>query len=435
MSDTVLFVDDEENILSSIRRLFMDEDFEVLTASSGEEGLKVLGTRNDVALIVSDQRMPGMSGAEFLAKAREIVPDALRMVLTGYADINAAVSAINEGGACRYMSKPWNDNEFIQAVKDALQRQRLLEENRQLNAIVQQQNEELKEWNTRLKERVLEQTAQVVKRNDELRQISGKLKENYKNSVSALAWLMELRAGDSSNHGRHVSQIAGRAATLLKLPADEVETIRTAALLHDLGKIVTPDEVLKQAPETLIGKELEEYKMHAVRGQTAVDSIESLRAAGLLIRHHHERFDGKGFPDKLKGKDIPTGAMIIAIADSVDRRLGEGWTEQDLERLVEDLKIGIGNAFDPELFPVVEKAIRAELVPLANKPGQTEEEMEAILLQTGMVLSRDVTSGSGLLLLNKGVVLDHVMIASIRRYYVMDPPAGGVWIHVHGKNA
>lgn len=116
----VLFVDDEENILHSLRRLFMDDGFEIFTATSGEQGLKILENTPGIALIVSDQRMPGLSGAQFLEKAKTILPDTLRILLTGHSDINAVVDAINKGGAYRYLTKPWDDEVLRQNIREAL---------------------------------------------------------------------------------------------------------------------------------------------------------------------------------------------------------------------------------------------------------------------------------------------------------------------------
>ncbi|RMG57169.1 MAG: response regulator, partial [Deltaproteobacteria bacterium] len=155
----VLFVDDEENILKALRRLLIDEeDMEVFTASSGEEGLKILESEPDIGVIVSDQRMPGLSGVDFLEKAKKIAPHSVRIVLTGYADVHAAVDAINRGGAYRYVSKPWKDEELLQIIRDAASRYRLIVENRRLIQIINQQNRELKSWNEKLEARVKEQT-------------------------------------------------------------------------------------------------------------------------------------------------------------------------------------------------------------------------------------------------------------------------------------
>lgn len=119
-TSTILVVDDEENILRAIVRLLMEEnDINVLTAGSGSEGLSVLQAHPDVALILSDQRMPGMTGAEFLQQAKSLVPEAIRMVLTGYADINATMDAINKGGASCYITKPWDDGMLVQTLTEA----------------------------------------------------------------------------------------------------------------------------------------------------------------------------------------------------------------------------------------------------------------------------------------------------------------------------
>src|SRR6185369_2130 len=118
---TVLLVDDEENILNALQRLLMDEDFDIETATSGEAALALLQTLQNVGLIVSDQRMPGMNGAEFLGRSREFAPHAQRILLTGYSDINATIEAINKGGAGRYISKPWDDDDLVKTVRDAVE--------------------------------------------------------------------------------------------------------------------------------------------------------------------------------------------------------------------------------------------------------------------------------------------------------------------------
>jgi len=167
----VLFVDDEENILRSIKRLFMEESYEVLTTNSGEKALELLKDGQDIGLIVSDQRMPGMLGADLLKQASEISPDTLRIILTGYTDINAAIDAINKGGAYQYITKPWKDDELIQIVRDAVYRYSLIRENKRLTEIVKRQNEELKQWNDQLQYRVQEQTIEIRESEQKFRKL------------------------------------------------------------------------------------------------------------------------------------------------------------------------------------------------------------------------------------------------------------------------
>ena len=155
----VLLVDDEENILKALQRLLMDEDFDIETAISGEAALEKLQMLGNVGLIVSDQRMPGMTGSEFLGRSQEFAPHAQRILLTGDSDINATIEAINKGGAGRYISKPWDDDDLTQAIRDAVTLYLQGAEKRRLNEIISQQKQELEDWNDSLKKRLLQSTA------------------------------------------------------------------------------------------------------------------------------------------------------------------------------------------------------------------------------------------------------------------------------------
>lgn len=143
MKPAILFVDDEENILSSLVRLFRKEDYEVLTATSGADGLKIMESR-DISLVISDHRMPGMTGVDFLARVKDISPDTIRIMLTGYADLEAAISAINKGEVYRFISKPWNDEELKLTVRQSLDYRDLVLKNRSLTRTVKKQYDVLK---------------------------------------------------------------------------------------------------------------------------------------------------------------------------------------------------------------------------------------------------------------------------------------------------
>ncbi|RJX25965.1 MAG: response regulator [Desulfurivibrio sp.] len=157
-SHTILFVDDEKSILKALRRIFLDDNYQVLTAGSGQEALDLLHAGEKPTVIISDQRMPGMGGAEFLGRARKILPDSIRMVLTGYADINAAMESINQGGIYRYILKPWNDEELKLAVKDAVLLFDLINQNRRLTTELEKNNLALVELNASLEQKVAERT-------------------------------------------------------------------------------------------------------------------------------------------------------------------------------------------------------------------------------------------------------------------------------------
>jgi response regulator RpfG family c-di-GMP phosphodiesterase len=420
-SPGVLFVDDEKNILHSLQRLLVDEDLPVFTALSGEEGLETLRANGDIGLIISDQRMPGMTGAEFLARAREVAPEAIRIMLTGYADIQATVDAINKGGAYRYVTKPWNDDELLLIIRDALRTYGLARENKRLTAIVQRQNEELTEWNGRLKSRVLQQTVQIREKNEELHKKNQSLKKNSQDTIMAFSGLVELYSKALRNHSRNVAELSLRVAQTLDLPAEEREKIQVAALLHDIGELGNPEALNREQVDELKGEKLQAYMQHAVRGQAAIDAIEELRPAGILIRHHHEHFDGSGFPDGLQGEEIPLGARIIAIADYVDRtRLFIG--DRNVARVIlPRMEKRLGRHFDPALYRHFQEPIEELYSSIELQADLVEREIGHGALKAGMILAEDLFSGTGLLLLSKGVCLDGPRIESIHRYYQLDP--------------
>ena len=172
---TILFVDDEQPILSALRRVVRREEFDVLTAESGAEALELL-REHDVSVIVSDQRMPGMIGAEFLARSKEVAPHAVRLMLTGYSDVETATEAINEGEIHRLITKPWDDEELRATLREAASRYALEEHNRQLTIDLTRKTESLEQLTTLLEERVLERTQQLQDALDENLRLNASLK-------------------------------------------------------------------------------------------------------------------------------------------------------------------------------------------------------------------------------------------------------------------
>lgn len=417
----ILFVDDEENILRALKRLFMDENYEVYTASSGSSGLNILENEKNIGLIVSDQRMPEMQGSEFLARSREIVPDAVRILLTGYSDITAAVDAINRGGAARYISKPWKDEELIQTVKDCMQRYFLVQENKRLQEIIKKKNAELKKWNDELQGYVQEQTMELQDKYNEVKKLNVKLRENYKDTVSAFSGLLEMRDKSMRSHSRNVAKIAGQAAKLMERSPDEIEMIIVSALLHDVGKIGIPDVMLMRDYAEMDPGGKAEYEKHPVMGQEAIDVMGDLHRHGIIIRHHHERYDGKGFPDQLKGNDIPIGSRIIAIADFIDKNVRKHQGDSGVGLVLEQVHAMTGKMFDPRIVPLIDAPVKALYKKILSKADYVERELPPSKIHVGMILARDVISGTGLLLLSKGTQLNGANIEVLIRYYEIDP--------------
>jgi response regulator RpfG family c-di-GMP phosphodiesterase len=427
----ILFVDDEKNVLQSLRRLFMDEDFDIVLANSGEEALDILIDRPGIGLIVSDQKMPGLTGSEFLARARSIAPDAVRILLTGYADINAVSDAVNKGGIHRYITKPWKDEEIIQVIKEAAEKYRIVQENKRLHSIIERQNDELKKWNAELEYYVQQQTLEIQKKNDELNLINQRLQYNFKNSIRAFSALIGLRDRRTANHSKQVAELSTKIAGGLGLEQKEIENIGIAALLHDIGKIGMTDMLLLKGPEDMDDSERKIYEQHSIRGQAAIDAVESLRDAGVLIRHHHEWFNGEGFPDGLAGDDIPVGARIISLADYIDRSFAEFSGDSPYAHALQSISKLAGRQFDAELIKYLKHSVDEVYAGyIQDGKRRVEVELPPDKLKVGMVLARDVKSGTGLTLLTRGFRLTAKSISSIQRYYRLDPSRSGVYVWV-----
>lgn len=426
----ILFVDDEENVLRSLKRLFLDEPYEIYTALSGREALDLM-KGHDLAVIVSDQRMPEMSGSEFLRQAKEIQPDAIRIVLTGYADVEAAINAINQGGAYRYITKPWSDPDLILIIRDATETYRLKQENKYLTDLTRRQNEELKGWNSQLEAMVQEQTLDIQNKNKELEALNQKLEKNFRKSIEAFSGLIEMREKSVSNHSKNVAALARQIAVSMQLAAEEVSNVLVAALLHDIGKIGIPDAILMKQEEAMSELEFSEYRRHPVRGQVAVEAIEGFHDIGLLIRHHHEYVDGTGYPEGLKRSAIPLGSRIIAMADAVDRMANSGIvTALNYQKALKHVEFYLDTRFDRQVFQHLAPIMKQKIEALEKQGNLRVEEIELppSKLSDGMALTRDVRSGTGLLILARGAVLNQKIIGALQRYYRMDPPKTGIFV-------
>lgn len=424
----VLFVDDEAGVRRAIVRVFMDEDYAVHTAASGDEGLQILKENEAIGVVVSDQRMPGLSGVEFLARSREIRPELIRILLTAYCEVQASVDAINHGGAHRYLTKPWQDDDLVSTVREAREHYALAEENRRLNRIVSEQNEQLKQWNGQLEHMVQVQTMELQDQNRALSTLNERLRGNFRGVIGSLAGLIELRDPWARSHSRNVAELALRCALVMKLPPQETEAIMAAALLHDIGKIGIPDAMLAKDVEEMSTEEFAEYRQHPVRGQTAVDAIADLRSAGILIRHHHERFGGGGFPDGLAGEEIPLGARLIALADFIDRHLSRLGGETAQARVMDMVRNDPEQRFDVRLLERM--MVVATSYYTRGEPASDVVEWELLPedLRPGMMLSRDAKSGTGLLLVGRGRSLDDKTIERLRRLQRQDPRGHGVFV-------
>jgi len=352
---TVLFVDDEVNILKALQRLLRHGPWTVLTASRPQEALELLD-RAEAQVVVSDQRMPDMSGVDFLAAVRERHPDVVRMMLTGYTEMTIAVEAINKGEIYRLITKPWNDEELKATLRQAFDHYDLKQEIRRLNQITREQNFKLQDMNRNLEEKVRERTKQLAGKNAELRTA-------YVQTIRALAEAVDAKDAYTRGHSERVGVYASRIARELGLRKDMIERVYIAGLLHDVGKIGVPDHIITK-PDRLTPDEYREIQKHPEIGARILEPVEFLRNVVPCVRHHHEWYDGceAGYPQRLRGDQIPLPSRIILVADTVEAMTSDRPYRKalPLETVLSELHKYSGSQFDPNAVEAFLRLIEIE---------------------------------------------------------------------------
>lgn len=402
---TILCVDDEPNILSALRRIFRPKGYKVLVAESGRAGLELL-QNEQVDLVISDMRMPEMDGAQFLAKVRDQWPDTVRMLLTGYADVNAIIEAINRGEIYRYITKPWDDNDITLVVRHALERRLLEHEKKRLERLTQQQNDELKSLNASLEAKVEERTV-------ELKAVNEQLKGSFITSIKVFSSLIEMRGGNLGGHSRRVADVARKVAVKLQLDSKAVQDAFVSGLLCEIGKVGFADDLLNLPISMMNPVQLDDFRKHVVRAEQLLMPLQDLRAAAASIGGQLERFDGGGFPSRLAKDDIPIGAQILAVAADYDNlQIG---TMAQRKVTASDAKILIaqssGKRYSPRVVEAFLEVLRDAEASKEIKGGMVERASHE--LEVGMVLARDLITPSGLLMLSVNHVLDQRLIQKI----------------------
>jgi len=401
---SILAVDDEPSVLEAIKRLLRADGIHVRTANAGDEALRLLERDADsIGAIVTDYAMPGMSGAELLRITYQRWPDITRVLLTGNADLEAASRAVNEGQLSRLYTKPWQPAEFRQAIAQALEQNRVLSENRRLRALAEEQAASLAQWNHRLETQVAERTA-------ELEQANLSLQRGLLGTVQLLLGMLEQRLPERAARCREVARLAARLAERAGLPKPEIRWVQVAALVHDLGLASLPDALLRRPPAELLLNQRTQYERHPLIGQKMLGRVEELTELGIWVRHHHERWDGMGYPDRLAGAAIPLPSRVIALADAYleaaafETGTAPVWRRAQL----------IAGAFDPGLLALLQDELNG--VPMPTDPGDGRVMVPIENLRVGMVLAESIRTTSGSILLAEGETLTEDHLARVRSF-------------------
>ncbi|MEX5350896.1 HD domain-containing phosphohydrolase [Pseudomonas juntendi] len=426
----VLLVDDEAPILNSLRRLLRGQFYDVLLAESGAQALEIMAEQ-PVDLVVSDARMPKMDGATLLAHVRHQYPTAMRIMLTGYADPTAIIKAINEGQIHRYISKPWNDDELLLVLRQALEHQHSERERQRLERLIRKQNTQLKVLNTSLEKRVAARTAELQQTADMLDLAYEALKHSYVTSTEVFSLLANLRLPPAKQTNRQIIELVRSYCAAHGVNDTDCRDLAMAAALYNIGKLSWPDSMMVTPSELVRHTERDRYRDYPKQSESLLMALEPMRDAAHLILHHQEHWDGSGFPGRLKGDAIPFGARLLKLAvDFVELQRGLVLERQlNSDEALLHLRKYAGRVYDPGLvedFIAVCAAMLSD-VTLADPQVKMLPTGE---LEAGMVLARNLNAENGMLLLNAGKVLSGPLIDKLIAFEEMEGGKYSVFVRL-----
>lgn len=404
---TILIVDDEPVVLAALQQTLEREKFHVVACSSPMKALAILAER-DFAVIISDQKMPEMLGLDFLIESRRLRPHASRILITAVLSLPTIVDAINKGEIFRFVAKPWLREELIATVRNAVQRHELVTHNTVLQAETQRLNNELTEANAALATQIRD----LQQQRQHLDAANRQLAANYEHSLELCRRILTTYDPILGGQAKALVEFAGLMSDTHLLDDQQRHALRTAAWLCDMGLIGVPREMLRafrSKMDDLTERERSMLHNHPVYSQTLASLIDDGSAVGEVIRAHHERFDGLGYPDGLAGEAIPWPARCLAVA--------VGFVESGLPKTaaIDLILAESGKAYDPEAVRLFLKVTH-----LAQLPRQVRE-ITLHELEPGMVLANGIYSPHGLLLIGEGQELSPGTIAKIRSHNQVTP--------------
>jgi len=326
--ERILVVDDEESIREIVCSMLAAANFKTRQASSGMKALGVLESGEEFELMLSDLMMADLDGIGLLERTKEKFPDMPVVMVTAVHDISVALAAIRNG-AYDYLLKPFEREQLLATVQRALENRRLKLENRA--------------YQTNLE-------TLVAARTQQLRNAMGTLERSYDITLEALGDALDLKDAETEGHSKRVTAFTIAIARAMGISKDQIAVIARGAFLHDIGKMAIPDAILRK-PGALTPDEIAVMREHCYRGFQMLKKIPFLAEAAEIVYSHQERFDGTGYPRGLKGEEIPLGARLFSVADTLDAITSDRpyRAAQTITAARKEIEVWSGRQFDPEV--------------------------------------------------------------------------------------
>lgn len=363
MDERVLIVDDDINFLSAVRRQ-LRKDFQPDTAQGPEEGLNFIKTCGPYAVIISDLQMPKMNGIEFLSKVKEIAPDTVRMMLTGNADLDRTIQAVNAGNIFQFLTKPCAPETLTNVIHLGIKQYRLVIAEKEL------------------------------------------LQKTLKGIIALLNEVLSLVNPEAFGRSSRIRQYVKRIAENMDLP--NVWWLEMAAMLSQIGCVILSEETLKKLyrGEAFTGEESQMFDMHPMIASDLISKIPRMEKVAEVIRYQEKCFNGTGNPkDNRQGKDIPVGARILKAVIDFDLLEARGISKPAALKQLYDRT----GKYDPEVLYALETFIEV---------GAKYKKIDVLLddLKVNMIFEENVRSKTGRLLISRGNEISDVLLSRLNTF-------------------
>lgn len=439
----ILCVDDDNTTLLLYKKYLKETDYVVLTAIDAREGLQL--AQSEVPdLIVSDVVMPGDSGFDFCAKVRQEPRLATTIFLLASGKKTNAADSLKgvDVGADDYLMKPFEQDELIAKIKAFLRIKTLQDDLQQSNRALNNAVETLNEYKVELEKKNTALTEEKEMLENSLKQISLMVEEREKTNkklahanqshekdigslIAILSDIIESKRQYHRGHSKKVAEISVFIARALALSETQIRDIEIAALLHELGKLTIPEDLAMKNPENYTQSEMDFLVQHPTKGAKILEKFTGFENIAEIIRHFHEHYDGSGYPDNLRGHDIPIGARIVAAANLFDNLLFRK-KDGNAAATFSVLDDQMGARFDPAIGHYLHQYAHA------HPPDETAKTQEIRLyeLEPGMTLAAGIYTLSGAKLLPIDTVLTESAISQLANYNKTEPIKDTVFVKV-----
>lgn len=407
----LLLLDDEQDIINSLKRV-LRKDFNIVTFNDGPSALEYLSS-NPIDLIMSDMRMPLMDGAEFLSQSRNHHPHAIRILLTGYSDMETTIKAINDGGIYTYMAKPWDNQALQLLLAKASEHYLLKQETRILNEKLSDTNKKLSLFNHALEDKVAERTKALELNKNKLNATLLTQNTLLHDVLEMMSKTIEYRTGFGAGHNKRIALQSKAVARYLKLDDANCRLIYLCAMLHEIGIIGLKDSDFDNI-DFDSGRFDDEFSHHPVIGAEILSQVHRFSGLKQSILHQNENMDGTGVPEHLVGDDIPIGSRIIRVVKDFDFLIAG--KSNNKKMAIADAKLWIMS----RVYTWYDSEVIDALFNVLDERTNFDEDMEYSVsidgVKIGDKLVEDLVLHNGNVMLTAGQIITQTMIEKLQKY-------------------